>query len=233
MDYKDKIRKLLAVSKSKSDAEAQTALLKARELMAKYKLTEEECSEVLKKGVVKLNTGVSCTKTIGPWMIALSGIIAEAYRCENILFRRPGSKTYDIGFVGMEDDAGLCEELFKFAVDNVQERNKNMSKALHKEYKGYKIATYVRDRANSYGFGFAAGLKHAFDLQTKAKTQEWGLVLQTPQEVKDILSGMSETNFSTKYDNVENVSGSDYCEGEVDGKRFSTKSTLRSGEKSA
>ena len=39
-DYKDKIRKLLALAQSPVEAEAKAALLKARELMAKHKLTE-------------------------------------------------------------------------------------------------------------------------------------------------------------------------------------------------
>ena len=46
VDYKDKIRKLLALAESPNEAEAQAALLKARQLMAEHKLTERECREV-------------------------------------------------------------------------------------------------------------------------------------------------------------------------------------------
>lgn len=41
MDYKDKIRKLLALAKSPEPEEAKLALLKARKLMAEHKLTRE------------------------------------------------------------------------------------------------------------------------------------------------------------------------------------------------
>ena len=41
-DLKDKIRKLLALAKSPEEHEAKAALLKARQLMAEHKLTEEE-----------------------------------------------------------------------------------------------------------------------------------------------------------------------------------------------
>ena len=41
MDYKDKIRKLLALAESPSEAEAKAALLKARELMAKTSLPDD------------------------------------------------------------------------------------------------------------------------------------------------------------------------------------------------
>ena len=42
MDIKDKIRKLLALADSPNDNEAIAALSKARELMARHKLTERD-----------------------------------------------------------------------------------------------------------------------------------------------------------------------------------------------
>ena len=42
MDYKDKIRKLLALAKSPEPEEAKFALLKARKLMAEHKLSERD-----------------------------------------------------------------------------------------------------------------------------------------------------------------------------------------------
>ena len=50
MDIEKKIRKLLALSESPNEFEAQAALLKARKLMAEYKLTEAELHEVKNKG---------------------------------------------------------------------------------------------------------------------------------------------------------------------------------------
>lgn len=40
IDYKEKIRKLLALAESPVEAEARAALLKDRQLMAEHKLTE-------------------------------------------------------------------------------------------------------------------------------------------------------------------------------------------------
>lgn len=45
MDYKDKIRKLLALAKSPEPEEAKLALLKARKLMAEHKLSERDLEE--------------------------------------------------------------------------------------------------------------------------------------------------------------------------------------------
>lgn len=47
MDYKDKIRKLLALAKSPEPEEAKLALLKARKLMAEHKQTVEMELETL------------------------------------------------------------------------------------------------------------------------------------------------------------------------------------------
>lgn len=42
MDIKDRISKILALAESPNENEARAALLKARELMAKYKLQPED-----------------------------------------------------------------------------------------------------------------------------------------------------------------------------------------------
>ena len=47
MNYKAKIKKLLALAESPVEAEAQAALLKARELMAKHKLSERDLKDCL------------------------------------------------------------------------------------------------------------------------------------------------------------------------------------------
>ena len=55
IDYKEKIRKLLALAESPVEAEARAALLKARQLMAEHKLTERECREAEKQAVKDLS----------------------------------------------------------------------------------------------------------------------------------------------------------------------------------
>ena len=50
-DYKEKIRKLLALAESPNEHEARAALLKARQLMAEHKLTEAELKDVEKQQV--------------------------------------------------------------------------------------------------------------------------------------------------------------------------------------
>lgn len=50
-DYKEKIRKLLALAESPNENEAKLALLKARQLMAEHKLSEAEVKDLSKQEV--------------------------------------------------------------------------------------------------------------------------------------------------------------------------------------
>lgn len=65
-EIKKKIAKLLALSSSPNEKEAQEALLKARELMAKHKLSPEECQQGSSAKVVMRTVGVECTKMTDP-----------------------------------------------------------------------------------------------------------------------------------------------------------------------
>lgn len=77
MDIEKKIRKLLALSESPNEFEAQAALLKARQLMAEYKLTEAELHEGNKK-VKTIKTSISCTKQTNFWIFTLLAKITVA-----------------------------------------------------------------------------------------------------------------------------------------------------------
>ena len=73
-DYKDKIRKLLALAESPVEAEAKAALLKARQLMAEHKLTEAELKEVEKQAAKDVRTDINCSKRREPCIINLSAV---------------------------------------------------------------------------------------------------------------------------------------------------------------
>ena len=44
-NHKEKIKKLLALARSNNEHEARAAMLKAREIMGRYKLTEADLEE--------------------------------------------------------------------------------------------------------------------------------------------------------------------------------------------
>lgn len=186
-DYKDKIRKLLALAESPVEAEAKAALLKARQLMAEHKLREEDCLEPEKLKVKKALVGVTCTKRLNAWMTDLSATIAENYCCTAFRSRRHRMQTIEIGFIGFEDDFEVCERIFKYAVDCVLSR----CKAIRREYRDIYTGKHLGKMCDAYGYGFARGVAEAFERQTQ-ENQEWGLALVIPQAVKDEADKMGE-----------------------------------------
>ena len=99
-DIKGKIRNLLALAESSNENEAKAALLKARELIAKHKLTEAELAEEEKQAVQDVRTDITCSKR---------------YRSH-----AKGHQTQTIGFIGLEDDVEVCTAIFKYAVDCIR-----------------------------------------------------------------------------------------------------------------
>ncbi len=82
---KEKIAKLLALSASPNENEAQLALLNVRKLMAKYKLQPEDILEHRSEKVVRKLTGIRCTKMTNPWMVTLVAVIAPRYCCQHCI----------------------------------------------------------------------------------------------------------------------------------------------------
>lgn len=149
-DIKEKIAKLLALAESPNEAEAKAALLKARELMAKNKLTPEECQKQKNQKVVKDFTDIQCTAMTNPWAASLSAVIADNYCCRAINRKRKGYKTATIGFIGLEDDFEICKRIFLYAYDCIASTCKREIKRNPWDDRG----TY-RKAVNAYGWGFA------------------------------------------------------------------------------
>lgn len=179
-DYKDKIRKLLALAESPNEHEAKAALLKARQLMAEHKLREEDCLEPEKLKIKKALVGVTCTKRLNSWISDLAAIIAENHCCTSWRSRLKGMQTTEIGFVGFEDDFEVCEQIFKYAVDCALSR----CKEIRREYRDIYTGQHLGKMCDAYGYGFAAGVSEMFERQTE-ENREWGLVLAVPKEVME------------------------------------------------
>lgn len=187
MDIKDRVSKLLALAGSPNEHEAKAAILKARELMVKYKLRPEEFEDEPRKAmkVVKRETNVTCTKMTGPWIPPLAATIAENYCCKSFRRHKSGAKASSVGFIGMEDDLGVCEEIFRYAVDCVKSESARLIVGLSVS------ASRRRELTNTFGFGFCEGLKDSFKKQTE-EHQEWGLVLVTPTEVQSLADAIGK-----------------------------------------
>ena len=189
-DIREKVAKLLALATSPNEQEAQAALLKARELMAKHKLRPEECQEGQDTRVIVQTIGVECTKMTDTWALALGGIIGKRYCCKVFRHHAHGAKKVEVGFAGLADDFEVCRKIYLYAHQCVKNRCERIQVQERRRCGG----TEIREMCNTYGWGFCYGLEAAFQEQER-EHQEWGLVLAVPQAVDDAMNSrnMSKT----------------------------------------
>ena len=221
---KEKVIKLLALAASPNEKEAQEALLKARELMAKHKLTAEECQEGQTVKVIRQTVGVECTQQTNPWAVSLGGIISKRYCCRVYRQHAKGAKKVTVGFVGLEDDFEVCRRIFLYAYQCVEARCKRI-----RDRERDRGGKEVREMCNAFGWGFCSGLEAAFQEQEK-EHQEWGLVLAVPQAVEDVINKMSKpTSFGTV--SVDGWRAKYANAGYAEGKKFVPEQQLEPGNK--
>lgn len=217
-DIREKIQKLLALSKSSNEHEAYAALVKARELIAKNKLDERDFEE--KKKVIKRMdlTGVSYSMRRDPWMSNLKEVIAENYCCKSFVTRI--NRTRYIRFMGLEEDVDMCTDVFWYALNCINEGIKKEKK----KYKGAKTKE-LSVVSNSYGFGFVEGLKKAFEKQNQENEKGWGLVLTVPKEVEDSVNKITKKE-STSCKATTELNNNTFNIGYAEGKQFTTRKQL-------
>lgn len=220
VDYKEKIKKLLSLSKSPNEHEAQSALAKAQQLMAEHKISMAEVEDKEKRKANEHSAGITYSTRRDPWILRLSKVISKNYCCESFSRREKGKQTYKLYFCGLNEDVEICMIAFKYATDCIQSEIKK------RKQKG-KLFNYTNELVtsicNGYAYGFIKGLDEAFEEQKRAAAQSeanWGLVLSTPPEVKQRMSelGLKTTTFQSKQ--AAKVSKSDYEAGKKDGRDF-------------
>ena len=226
---KEKIKKLLALSEdTKFDAESYSALQKAQELMAKYKLEESDIKEEDKKRVCirKKTTLHYGSRSSDHYMNELADIIADNFCCVNYLSRPRGSKTYYICFMGFSEDVEIACDVLYAANSAIIRGYNRVYKEASKEYGlDYLPAKIFNPLKVGYIEGYLAGLKNVLDAQ-KEKNQEWGLVLVAPQEAKKFVGELESfsINHTTYYDNTY------YDAGYSDGNKFQLNEKLNSAK---
>ncbi len=185
-EVKVKIAKLLALAGNNSNEnEVRAALLKARKLMAEYKLHPDEI-EKSANDVGRMHLGITCTKMTDCWLPSLCTTIASHFRCVAYRDSFYRSKRSEMFLVGLDDDLAICVQIIYFAYDYVIKRCNEIRKEMKSEN---RPARSIREACNAYGFGFNYGMKVAYDAQDSAH-QELGLVLTVPQQVRDATSDL-------------------------------------------
>ena len=171
----EKVKKLLALSdksKNTSEAEAEAALLKAHELMAKYAITMDEVAE---EKVTYAHEVCESKWNMG-FRKPLAVIIAQNFRCETYLLGNGGS----VVFFGHATDARIAKEVFEYTYQFAMRQGTRIYN------KHYQMNKPTRGVFNSYVRGFLAGLK------AKLEEQSAALMVVTPPDVKEAFKNMTK-----------------------------------------
>ena len=140
---KRRVKKLLALSKSPNENEAASALRKANELMAVYKLTSEQFSEYIK-------AKVKGTKRFIRWRVVLANAVENLYATFHYT-----DHAGNIVFIGEELDVFMSTEMYKYLVKTTDRMAKqNIRKnAKYKYRQSYRagIASRLYDRMYELG----------------------------------------------------------------------------------
>lgn len=216
-DIKEKIRKLLNLASSPYAGEAMAALLKAKELMAKHKLTEADFEEAKKQEMVHLQVDdIKWTTDSGEiWIAELCRIIAENYCCATCWFIPYKTRTHILQVTGMQEDAELCAEVIKYAVGFVRGAVKDLQRRYRREDPKSVMMSYAK--------GFTQGLELAYECQ-KDEHPEWGLVIVKPEEVRQYEEGLSSRSVRT-HKTAFNPTA--HLKGFNDGKEFNPQRVLK------
>lgn len=183
MNRESTIRKIVAclnLGSSPNMNEAQTAILMARNLMAKYKISEKELASIrlYEDEVVTKTTSIHMTNGRKYWIGILAKVISGGFGCDIYsVQRKPRSRNREIVIVGEKYDAEVANEVFRSAYLAC---NNNI----------LSLGQLSRDRELSYGTGFAHGVKSAISQQDEDNTG-YALVMSTPQNVVNYMHDLN------------------------------------------
>ncbi len=220
MDTKiiEKVKKLLALSESSNENEAQLAMIKAQEILAKYKLSFKEVKEFKKINSKIIKKVSDITFRRSKWKAELADVIANNFGCY-IYFET--KRTHKIVFLGKEEDAMVCNIILEYAIDSIE----SAMRAIKYSYRRNKMST--KGITNDYAMGFIEGLNYRFEKQ-KQNNREWGLVLMRDADVTETYNNMDfrkNLNCDVDFEYSEI-----YGQGVEDGKKFSISDKVEQGK---
>lgn len=190
----EKIRKLLALAGSHNDHEARAALLKARELMARHKLTERDVEGNQNAEIRRaIYTEHTYSGKKNWWFVRLSNVIAENHCCHACGTRTGKSTTAQITFAGLGDDPAIALELFSYAVQHILYKEKDFRLYINRRtpYPAERNAQTYSWIAN-YAKGFCDGLAAQYAEQfRKAENTCMALALVKPPQVETFAKSLS------------------------------------------
>lgn len=184
-----KVKGLLAIAHdNKNDEESQTAFLMAQKLLIKHKISMSDVEDI-NASERTIQSGQATThKKLFWWERELANIIEKNFPVKWYYNSRvldgESRKKRAIVFMGYEDDVALAKEMYILAYDVILFYTKEFVNQEQNKY-GYWTREDTLSYKNSYMKGFLDGLKKKFEEQRLSMSQEYGLMVITPVEVKD------------------------------------------------
>ena len=218
----EKIQKLLAKATSNNENEARAALLKARELMARYKVSEQDIEKKDDEIHRAEYSEEECTPGKNTWFVVLSHIIAKNHCCAMVWVRHKNKKQY-IGFIGLGNDPEAAREIFGYAV-----------RFIHRKVEDICWNTTAKiDPAQweeSYGMGFASGLSTQYKNQFRGDEQDLALALVEPSQVTSYIKEIKQTSFNYDKERLNKIA---VLSGFLEGIMFKPRKELPEGDEFA
>ena len=175
------IRKVLELSKNNpSEEEAQSAALKAQELLAKYHIDMKEVEDIdldALESIEEVRVDIPAKK----WKYQLAQIVADNFRCKHFYIGK-----HTLVFYGHKTDADIAAETFKYLF-NIG--NRLAGREVDRVFGETGTSANVY---NSFVAGFCAGIEDGLSVQCKA------LMIVTPEDVK--------TSFAERTKSMKNMS---------------------------
>ena len=116
------LMKLTEEGSGASDNVVQIAMLKARELMAKYNISLSETQDVSDRTFQKFDTGILYNQRYSVWKLPLANVIAKYHMCSVVSLRLEKKQSREIRFVGEGKNPEIVATIFKSIVPYLESK---------------------------------------------------------------------------------------------------------------
>jgi len=135
----DKIKKLLALSKSPNESEAELAARRVHELLTKYNLSMDDIEE---KEIREGN--IISGRALKKWRHLLIDAVAKYYYCQSLQYTS-NSGYYRMVFIGQKHNIFICKSMYEYLEKAILKECKIIHKNAKNTYReNFKIGMVIR-----------------------------------------------------------------------------------------
>ncbi|MBC1373381.1 DUF2786 domain-containing protein [Listeria booriae] len=178
-----KIQKLFDLASDADDEESKAAILRARDLMVKNGISENQIKTGGSFGDnEEVARRVVMTSKMTDLIISLCDVVSRQFKCGCYFVKRGGQTVLTI--YGFERDIDIAEATFNYAFASLNYCSKRYRQKL-KILDRYLKMTEANYKVKSYSLGYIEGLEYALKNQTEELISEgYELAVVTPVKVE-------------------------------------------------